>query len=60
MHYYSQFGQKDFVPCLGYKANVVKEFFLNYKPQANADCVLSGFVTMSRSSAIRSRTGVLR
>lgn len=43
MHYYSQFGHKDFVLCLGYKANVIKEYFLNYKPQAYADCVVSGF-----------------
>jgi glucose-1-phosphate cytidylyltransferase len=43
MHYYSQFGHKDFVLCLGYKANVVKDFFLNYKPQSFADCVVSGF-----------------
>ncbi|MGB3043323.1 MAG: glucose-1-phosphate cytidylyltransferase [Xanthobacteraceae bacterium] len=42
MHYYSQFGHKDFVLCLGYKANVIKEYFLNYKPQAYADCVVSG------------------
>jgi glucose-1-phosphate cytidylyltransferase len=43
MHYYSQFGHKDFVLCLGYKANVVKEFFLNYKPHTYADCIVSGF-----------------
>jgi glucose-1-phosphate cytidylyltransferase len=43
MHYYSQFGHKDFVLCLGYKANAIKEFFLNYKPQTYADCIVSGF-----------------
>ena len=43
MHYYSQFGHKDFVLCLGYKAKVIKEFFLNYRPQIYADCVVSGF-----------------
>ena len=42
MHYYSQFGHKDFVLCLGYKANVIKEYFLNYKPQTYADCLVSG------------------
>ena len=42
MHYYSQYGHKDFVLCLGYKANVIKNFFLNYKPQTYADCVVSG------------------
>ena len=33
MQYYSQYGHKDFVLCLGYKANIIKEFFLNYRPQ---------------------------
>jgi glucose-1-phosphate cytidylyltransferase len=43
MSYYSQFGHKDFILCLGYKANVIKEFFLNYQPHTFADCVVSGF-----------------
>src|SRR5215471_15328956 len=43
MRYYSQFGHKDFILCLGYKANVVKDFFLNFKPQSYADCVVTGF-----------------
>jgi glucose-1-phosphate cytidylyltransferase len=43
MQYYSYFGHRDFILCLGYKANVVKEFFLNYRPQAFTDCVVSGF-----------------
>src|SRR3990172_2694945 len=41
MNYYSQQGHQDFVLCLGYKANVVKEFFVNYKPHTFADCILS-------------------
>ena len=43
MHYYSQYGHKDFVLCLGYKANVIKDFFLNYRAQTYADCVVSRF-----------------
>lgn len=43
MQYYSHYGHRDFVLCLGYKANVVKEFFLHYRPQVFADCVVSGF-----------------
>lgn len=42
MHYYSQFGHKDFVLCLGYKANIIKEYFLNYKPHTYADCIVTG------------------
>jgi glucose-1-phosphate cytidylyltransferase len=42
MDYYSQYGHKDFILCLGYKSNVIKEFFLNNRPQLYADCVVSG------------------
>ena len=30
MKYYAQFGHKDFVLCLGYKSEVIKNYFLNY------------------------------
>ena len=30
MKYYAHFGHKDFILCLGYKANVIKDYFLNY------------------------------
>ena len=43
MLYYAQYGHKDFVLCLGYKASVVKEFFLSGRPQTFSDCVVSGF-----------------
>jgi glucose-1-phosphate cytidylyltransferase len=41
MQYYSQYGHRDFVLCMGYKAIVIKDFFLGYKPQTYADCVVS-------------------
>jgi glucose-1-phosphate cytidylyltransferase len=43
MKYYSYYGHKNFVLCLGYKANIIKDFFLNYKPQTFSDCIVSGF-----------------
>ena len=43
MQYYSQYGHRDFILCLGYKANVVKDYFLNYKQATNSDCVISHF-----------------
>lgn len=43
MSYYSQYGHRQFVLCLGYKANIIKEFFVNYRPHIYADCVVSGF-----------------
>ncbi len=42
MQWYSDYGHDDFVLCLGYKGNVIKDFFLNTKPQTFADCVVSG------------------
>lgn len=43
MNYYSQYGHRDFVLCLGYKANVIKEYFLNAKQWAYSDCRISDF-----------------
>ena len=43
MNYYSLYGHSDFVLCLGYKSNIIKEFFLNSRAHAFADCVVSGF-----------------
>ena len=35
MKYYSCFGHKDFILCLGYKGEVIKDFFLNYEAHIN-------------------------
>jgi glucose-1-phosphate cytidylyltransferase len=43
MQYYSKYGYHNFVLCLGYKANVVKNYFLNYKIAESSDCVISEF-----------------
>jgi glucose-1-phosphate cytidylyltransferase len=43
MQYYSQNGHQDFILCLGYKANVIKDYFLNYKPTTNSDCIVTNF-----------------
>jgi glucose-1-phosphate cytidylyltransferase len=40
MKYYSDFDCREFVLCLGYKAEVVKEYFLNYKEALSNDFVL--------------------
>ena len=31
MKYYASFGHQDFVLCLGYKSDAIKDFFLNYE-----------------------------
>jgi len=41
MNFYSEHGHKDFVLCLGYKANTIKEFFLNGRPELYSDCVIT-------------------
>jgi glucose-1-phosphate cytidylyltransferase len=41
MKYYAHFGHKDFILCLGYKANVIKNYFLDYKESVSNDFVLS-------------------
>ena len=41
MKYYAHFGHKDFVLCLGYKADVIKEFFLRYEEWISNDFTLS-------------------
>jgi glucose-1-phosphate cytidylyltransferase len=43
MQYYSHYGHHDFVLCLGYKAGVIKDYFLNYRKTVAADCVVSNF-----------------
>lgn len=42
MKYYAHFGHKDFILCLGYRADVVKNYFLNYNECVSNDFVLSG------------------
>jgi glucose-1-phosphate cytidylyltransferase len=41
MKYYAHFGHKDFILCLGYKAEVIKNYFLNYNEALSNDFVLS-------------------
>jgi glucose-1-phosphate cytidylyltransferase len=42
MKYYSHFGHNDFILCLGYKADVIKEYFLNYNECMSNDFIMSG------------------
>ena len=41
MKYYAHFGFTDFVLCLGYKAEAIKQFFLTYNEAMANDFVLS-------------------
>ena len=41
MKYYAHFGHKDFILCLGYQSNVIKDYFLNYDECVSNDFVLT-------------------
>ena len=41
MKYYAHYGHRDFILCLGYKAEAIKNYFLNYNECASNDFVLS-------------------
>jgi glucose-1-phosphate cytidylyltransferase len=47
MKYYASYGQNEFVLCLGYKGETIKDFFLNYKER------ISDFtITLDHSSPL--------
>ena len=46
MKYYSYFGYNDFILCLGYKGDIIKKYFLNYKEN------ISGVFTLTNGEQI--------
>ncbi len=42
MKYYSFFGHKEFILCLGYMSDVIKDYFVNYKEYKANNFVLKG------------------
>ena len=60
MKYYAHFGHKDFVLCLGYKADVIKQYFLNYNEALSNDFVLSEAASASNCSTATFTTGASR
>jgi glucose-1-phosphate cytidylyltransferase len=40
MKYYAHFGHKEFILCLGYRGDLIKEYFLNYNECMSNDFVL--------------------
>jgi len=41
MKYYAHFGHKEFILCLGYRADTIKDYFLNYKEYLSNDFTMS-------------------
>lgn len=48
MKYYAHFGHKDFILCLGYRADLIKEYFLNYD-----ECVSNDFTLLKGGKELR-------
>ncbi len=41
MKYYAHYGHKDFILCLGYKADKIKDYFLNYNEYISNDFTMT-------------------
>ncbi len=41
MRYYAHYGHKDFILCLGYRGDLVREYFLNYNEALSNDFTMS-------------------
>ena len=41
MKYFAHFGHKDFILCLGYRGDLIKQFFLNYNEYLSNDFVFA-------------------
>lgn len=47
MKYYAHYGHKDFILCLGYKADLIKDYFLRYN-----ECISNDFTLMNGGKSI--------
>lgn len=41
MRYYAHYGYRDFILCLGYRADAIKDYFLHYNEAVSNDFILS-------------------
>ena len=41
MRYYAHYGHKEFILCLGYRGDMIREYFLDYRAAMSTDFVLS-------------------
>jgi glucose-1-phosphate cytidylyltransferase len=48
MRYYAHYGHKDFILCLGYRGDLIREYFLNYAESMTNDFTLTGLGTDER------------
>ena len=57
MKYYAHYGHKDFILCLGYGADFIKNYFLNYNECVSNDFVLAEEARASSFSTATSTIG---
>lgn len=50
MRHFAHFGHTEFVLCLGYKGELIRDFFLNYNPMLTEDCRLEKGVPRLRKT----------
>ncbi len=41
MRYYAHFGHKDFILCLGYRGDLIREYFLNFRAEMSCNFTMS-------------------
>src|SRR5262245_28318522 len=54
MRYYAHYGHREFILALGYRGDMIREYFLNYEEAASNDFTLSGYGS-NRSIELHSR-----
>ena len=59
MRYYAAWGHTEFVLCLGYKGDVIREYFLNYNEALFNDFVLEGHGADARIELLERDVGEL-
>jgi glucose-1-phosphate cytidylyltransferase len=52
MRYYAHYGHKEFILCLGYRGDLIREYFLDYREELTNDFTLNG---SDRSVALHSQ-----
>ena len=57
MRYYAAWGHNEFVLCLGYKGDVIREYFLNYNEALFNDFVLEGHGADARVELLQRDVG---
>lgn len=60
MKYYAHYGFQDFILCLGYRANTVKDYFLGYSELSANNFIISQGEKRLGTSPARLMDGILR